>query len=143
MTIIKSRSTLLDDVTIPNATMPFVQADETSSFTIVETNGRTVGISFDTDPAPHLRFSPDWQLPEGARDKEQWNRFEFDCEDERVMDVHIDFRDGEIKYIELLDKETASDPDKLIEAVVKNCDWITQLYPRFVEFTRQQLVDRD
>lgn len=140
MSVIAAYSTILDGREMACGTMPFIPCDDTSSYALCQANGRTCGVTYDTAVKPHLLFSPDMQLPKGARSSEAWSRFAFDSDEDHLLDINIDFRDGELRYIEVLDCDE-DDAEAIEKAIRENIEWITALYPHVLAFVREQLVD--
>ena len=141
MTIISSNSTVLDGHKMAQATMAFIPCSDTSSYALFQaTNGRTCGVTYNTAVKQHLLFSPDMQLPKSARDREAWGKFAFASEEDHLLDIDVDFRDGELRYIHILDCEDG-DIEAIEKAIEENLEWITSLYPHVLAFVRQKLAN--
>lgn len=142
MTIAKSGATPLDGLTLGRGGTPFVPNDEDSSHAFYERHGRTCGVTYELGGDFHyLRFTPDWQLPDGARDRAAWNRFVFGLDDNRALALHVDFDDGEVRYF--YSDTPLEELDDIERAIDEGVELVTSIYPDVVGFVARERARRE
>ena len=141
MSIVKAGATPLDGLTLGRGGTPFVPNDDNSSHAIYERHGRSCGVTYELGREFHyLRFSPDWQLPEGARARGPWNRFVFGLDDDRTLDLNVDYGDGEVRYF--YSDTPLEELEDIERAIDEGVELVTSIYPDVVGFVARQLATR-
>lgn len=138
MSILTMGSTLLDGMRLGEGGTEFLPMDDTSSLAVYERGGRVCGVELSSCLGRnYLVFSPGWQLPAGARDERSWKRFAFDHPDQRMLDLLIDFDDGEVKYP--VTESGLVEVDDIARAVDEGLDFVFSIYPDVVAYVAGQL----
>lgn len=138
MSIVKSGVTPLDGLTLGRGGTAFAPCDADSSYAFYERDGRGCSVIYELGiDQPFLRFSPNWMLPEGARDRRAWQRFVFELDDDRALQLKVDFRDGEVRY--LYSDEPLEDLGDIERAIEEGVEFVTSLYPDVVRYVGERL----
>lgn len=115
--IINGKSSDVDFVTICGET--FYPADGDSAHAVFERNGRSCGITYEMGYIhPYLRCSSGLMLPPGARDKSAWSRAAWMADDDRLLEVKLDKRDGELTYC-YNEPEVRENPEACVKEVLE------------------------
>ncbi len=138
MSISTKGATPLDGLCVGTGGVPFCPNDEDSAFATYERNGRSCAVICEMcDGEPYLKFCPDWQIPAGARSRDAWNRFAFESDDDRMLELHVDFEDGEVRFFHSLG--SIDDLDVVARAIDEGVNFVTSIYPSVVDCVRAQL----
>lgn len=139
MTIKSSGATPLDGLTLGQGGTAFAPCDDDSSYAYYERAGAGCSVIYERgDDHPYLRFSPNWMLPEGARDRRAWQRFVFGLEDDRALELRVDFSDGEVRYF--YSGTPLEELDDIERSIDEGVEFVTSLYPDVVRFVGEQLA---
>lgn len=140
MSVYVTGETVLDGRTLGKGSSEFRPCCPRGSYARYVRDGCTCGVVYRGSregARAHLRVSPGYQIPEGARSKRAWNEFAFGLEDDRVLMVRFDDSDGEV-YLYRTDFE----PDDL-EAIERAIDDSVDIFARLrrdaVDFVRERL----
>lgn len=86
----------------------------------------------------YLRLTPSIQIPYEARDG--FARFQFECDDERIVDLRFDAFDGEITMRLDLDEVSAECIERTLKPALA---WIDEeMCPEIVEYIARVYADR-
>lgn len=90
--------------------------------------------------APYLRLTPGIQLPRELR--ASFERFQFECDDESMVDLELDRGDGELTLRRGL--RSADDPAAIEEALAPMLTWVDEVaYPALIEHIRSYYTDEE
>lgn len=139
MAIKNSGATPLDGLVLGSGGTAFVPCDEDSSYAYYERDGSGCVVIYELGEGHHyLCFSPNWMLPEGACNRRAWQRFVFGLDDDRALELRVDFSDGEVRYF------YSSTPLEELEDIERSIDegvaFVISLYPEVMRFVSEQLA---
>lgn len=139
MTIKSTGVTPLDGMRLGHGGTAFAPCDEDSSCAYYERGDSGCSVIYELGVDHHyLRFTPNWMLPEGARDRRAWQRFAFGLEDDRALELRIDFTDGEVRYF--YSATPLEELDDIERAIEEGVEFVTSLYPDVKRFVAEQLA---
>lgn len=110
------------------------------SYAVYERDGFACGVNYIVIQGHQgLRFSPNYQIPRGARSMLAWQKFMFEeVEDPRALNLKLDTTDGEIQY--LSEDFEVDDRESVTAAIERSLDFLQDMYPYVVRFVREQIV---
>lgn len=112
----------------------FYPTEEDSVCAVFDLDGCSCGVTVEEGRSnPYLRLTPGIQLPPEARDG--FRRFQFEHDDDAMMDLSLDADDGEVTLrhdLENLDVETVAD------ALPPLLDWVERAaYPALAAYVEE------
>lgn len=115
-------------------------ADEDSAYAIYLLPSCACGVTFEQGRRrPYLRACPAIQIPEAAR--EGFERFVFESEDERMVDLKLDEDDGEVTVVRAIDEQTVEAAQRELAPLLA---WIDEeAMPAMRAYVRQALAKED
>ncbi len=124
----ETNQTKLAGAVIAGAT--YLPAGDDAVYAIYRLPHLSCGVTVEVGGQDYLRLTPSVQIPLEAR--EGFGRFQFECDDERMVDVRLDALDGELTL--RIDLDEVSVP--CIEAALAPAlVWIDEeMYPEIVEY---------
>lgn len=133
-----TRVTPVDGLEVASGGTRFVPCSDKASFAVYERGGLACGVCLDVGGSYRdLRFSPSWRLPHGAHDRRAWNRFVFEAEDDRMMEMRMDPRDGELFYVYA--DTPLEDLDDIERSIERGLDFVFSSYEETRAFVRRQM----
>jgi hypothetical protein len=83
---------------------------------------------------PWMRLAPGVQIPQGAR--KGFERYQFECDDDAMVDLKVDLKDGEVSLrCDLDDLE----PETVARALEPLLAWVDDVaYPAVVAYLERQ-----
>lgn len=133
----ETNQTKLVGATIAGAT--YLPAGDDAVYAIYRMPHLSCGVTVEVGGGQdYLRLTPSIQIPYEARDG--FARFQFECDDEQIVDVRFDACDGELTM--RLDIDEVS--PECIEATLKpTLAWMDEvMYPEVVDYIARVYADR-
>lgn len=106
-------------------------ADDDSVYAIFRLQHLSCGVTIEKGShTPYLRFTPSVQIPREAR--REFERFQFECDDEAMVDLSFDLRDGEVTLRrDIRDYE----PQTIERTLMPELTWFDEhFYPLVIDY---------
>lgn len=125
----------LDGATVCGQTLR--AADEDSAYAVYRMPSSACGVTFEQGTRkPYLRLCPAIQIPEAAR--AGFERFVFECEDDRMVDLKLDEDDGEVTLVRNFAEQT---PEAAERALAPLLAWLDgSAMPQVRDYVRRELA---
>lgn len=134
--------TPLDGLEVAEGAGPFVPCAKGESFAVYRRGNLSCGVHLITrDISRSLMFHPSWRPPHGAHGRDAWNRFIFEAEDERMVEMRMDPDDGEIYYV--YSDTPLEDLDDIERSIERGLDFVFSTYLEILAYVRWQLGLRE
>ncbi len=132
-----------NDFAVTGATVcgrTFRPAAEDSSYAVYRLDNCACGVTVEKGKSRYyLRITPGVQMP--AETRAGFERFQFECDDDELVDLDLDLEDGEL----VLRRDLRSDaPEDVEDALKPALEWVDRVaYPAIMAFIAQTYRELD
>jgi hypothetical protein len=113
----------------------FHPADDDCVYAVFDLKNCSCGVAVEKGRMhPWMRLAPGVQIPQGAR--KGFERYQFECDDDAMVDLKVDLKDGEVSLrCDLDDLE----PETVARALEPLLAWVDDVaYPAVVAYLERQ-----